>query len=276
MKETPEQKRRRLLGLARANVSNAYSSGEHSIMQAIAAYNELEKVANLLYERLEEWYGIYFPELKLSNPVTYAKFIIEFASNKKEATEERLEKTLGTQAKEVARQASASIGNEPSAQEAEMIKGLASQVVDLHASMDKLDKHIETSTKLLMPNISAIVDYKIAAELLAKAGSLNKLGIMPSGTVQLLGAEKALFKHLKFGSKPPKYGVIFKLQRISNSSKRVRGKIARLYATKLAIASRADAFSKNFIADKLNADIERRMERINKGADNRPRTGRPK
>src|ERR1700691_2872236 len=99
-----------------------------------------------------------------------------------------------------------------------------------------LDKYLEQATKAIMPNITYLIDYKIAAELLSKAGSLNRLANMPSGTVQLLGAEKALFKHIKFHSKPPKYGVLYKLPQINTAQRDQRGKMARVYATKICIA----------------------------------------
>ena len=85
---------------------------------------------------------------------------------------------------------------------------------------------------------------------------------MPAGTVQLLGAEKALFKHIKFGSKPPKYGILFKLPEVTNAPREIRGRIARVYATKICIALKADHFSKNFIAEKLKKDLDTSIKRI--------------
>ncbi|MCL5102333.1 MAG: C/D box methylation guide ribonucleoprotein complex aNOP56 subunit, partial [Candidatus Marsarchaeota archaeon] len=115
----------------------------------------------------------------------------------------------------------------------------------------------------MLPNAAYITEDKIAAELLSKAGSMERLATFPASTIQLLGAEKALFKHIKFGSKPPKYGVIFKLPEIANARKDVKGRIARLYAAKLAMALKADYYTHNFIADKLKKDIEDGIKRIN-------------
>ena len=91
-----------------------------------------------------------------------------------------------------------------------------------------------------MPNVTYLTDDKIAAELLAKAGSLERLAMMPASTIQLLGAEKALFKHIKFGSKPPKYGIIFKLPAVTSAQREKKGMVARAYATKICIALKAD------------------------------------
>src|SRR5271155_3252697 len=113
MKESPEAKRARIMGLAKASVSSAYSSGEHAITQAIASYNELDKMRNLVHEKLEEWYGIHFPELRLQNQLTYAKFVVEFGQDKKAATTERLAEMLGTGTEGVKQQIDTSMGSEP-------------------------------------------------------------------------------------------------------------------------------------------------------------------
>ncbi|MCL4365090.1 MAG: NOP58 family protein [Candidatus Marsarchaeota archaeon] len=277
-KESPEEKRERLLNLARESLSAAYSGDEHSVIQAIASFNELEKTRNLIHEKLEEWYGIFFPELRLANQTTYAKFVIEFGSDKKNADIEAVRKLLGGSADSVADIAKSSIGREPSPEEFEMLKGVAALEVQVADAQAKLDDYLDHTTKRLMPNITYLIDYKVAAELLGRAGSLSKLANMPAGTVQLLGAEKALFKHIKFGTRPPKYGVIFKLQQITTANRRNKGKIARIYGTKLAIAARADAISKNFIADKLKEQLDaaiKRVEASNPGKDDQePRQAR--
>ncbi len=252
----------RILNLAKASLSNAYSGDEHSIIQAILSFNELDKTRNLIHEKLEEWYGIFFPELKLANQLTYAKFVQEFGKNKREADAQKLEDMLGAAAGQVKTQISNSIGRDPTDEEYEMLNGLAGLELSIAEMQSGLDKYLESSTKRIMPNITYLIDYKVAAELLAKAGSLNKLAFLPAGTVQLLGAEKALFKHIKFGSKPPKYGSIFKLQQISSAERQDRGRIARMYATKIAIAARADGISKNFIADKLKEQLDKSIKEM--------------
>lgn len=257
VKETAEEKRQRILNLAKASTSSAYSGEEHSVIQAIASYNELEKSRNLIHEKLEEWYGIFFPELRLPNQVTYAKFIIEFGRDKKAADNGKLAELVGNAAGHILEIASTSIGREPTDEEYAMLRELATLELSVASAEETLDKYLEVSAKKLMPNITYLIDYKVAAELLGKAGSLGKLAIMPAGTIQLLGAEKALFKHIKFGTKPPKYGSIFKLQQIGTAGRFDRGRIARAYATKIAIAARADGISKNFIADKLKEQLDK-------------------
>ncbi|MGC8662384.1 MAG: hypothetical protein ACP5RT_01200 [Candidatus Micrarchaeia archaeon] len=266
-KESVEEKRRRLLAKARDSLSTAYAGDEHSLIEAISTYLQLEKVENLAFERLEEWYSIYFPELKLGNQEKYAKFVAQFGKDKREISAEELSVLLGdkNKANEVVAAATRSIGREPN-EEYNNLLDLANLVIDIDKTKKGIEVYIDKTAKKLMPNITYLIDTKIAAELLSKAGSLNKLALMPASTIQLLGAEKALFKHIKYKSKPPKYGILFKLPQVSSSSRKMGGKIARIYATKISIASKADAFSKRFIADALKKNIDNILNKSTRGA----------
>ena len=262
MVETPEEKRRRIMTLAKEAVSKAYSTGEHSIAQAINAYNEIEKSRNLIHERVEEWYGIYFPELVMGSAENYARFVVALGGNKKAANREALQQMLGDGAEDVMQKIQKSIGGEPDANEFKAISAIANLELDLTRSEDGIDAYLKENVPKLMPNIAYLVDYKIAAELLSRAGSLEKLANMPSSTLQLLGAEKALFRHLRSGARPPKYGVLFKLKEVVVADRMDKGRIARMFATKLSIAARADAFSKRFIAKELKETIEKSIEKM--------------
>ncbi|MGC9099009.1 MAG: hypothetical protein ACP5HW_00460 [Candidatus Micrarchaeia archaeon] len=266
--ESVEEKRRRLLAKAKESLSTAYAGEEHSLIEAINTYLQLEKIENLAFERLEEWYSIYFPELKLNNHEKYAEFVAKFGSNKKSASEEELFILLGDRerAKEIESSIARSIGREPNENEYKNLLELANLVIGLSKLREGLGSYIDTTARKLMPNITYLIDTKVAAELLSKAGSLNKLALMPASTIQLLGAEKALFKHIKYGSKPPKYGILFKLQQVSGSGRKRGGKVARIYATKISIAAKADAFTKRFIADALKKNIESALNKGAKGA----------
>lgn len=262
MKESREEKRRRLMEESRATVSEAFSSEDHPIIQAINTYNEIDKVRGVIYERMEEWYGIYFPELKATNFDTYANFILA-VKEPEDATDDTVKDILGEEGIKVSKEIRNS-ASRPKLGEMEYltIKELAASQKKLSDLQAELDKFINESVSKAMPNISYLIEYKIAAELLAKAGSLERLASFPASTIQLLGAEKALFKHLKFGSKPPKYGVLFKLSQLSTASKKQKGRLARVYATKISIAARADAYSKRFIADKLKESLDKTTEKI--------------
>ncbi len=250
---------------AKGAVSGAYSKMDHAVIEAFSVYTENERMINLMNEKLEEWYSMYFPELKAGSPRSYARFVAQHGRQKGSVDRKELDEIFGESAAEVERSAANSMGADPEEKEYSILKEMAENELRLIGLNEKLLEYIKETSERLMPNITGMIDYKIAAELLSKAGSVEKLAVMPASTIQLLGAEKALFKHLKFGSKPPKYGALFKMQEIANANREDRGRIARVYATKLAIAARADAFSKNYIADRLNEDLKKALTRRKKG-----------
>jgi len=130
--------------------------------------------------------------------------------------------------------------------------------------IQRLQEQIEQDMNTLAPNTSAIIGPLIGARLIALAGGMQKMALMPASTIQILGAEKALFRFKKEGGKPPKHGVIFQHLSINCAPKAERGKIARLLATKISIAIRADVFTKRNIADELQEDIKIRLQEIRK------------
>ena len=278
--ETPEEKRKRILSLAKEAVTKAYSTGEHALAQGINSYNELERTRNLLHERLEDWYGIYFPELETGSPEAYARFVIEAGRDKKRAGREVFERIFKDRADELMALAQRSIGNEPNEAEYGVMRSMAEAELGMLRLEGEIDSFLKEKVPLAMPNISYLIDYKLAAELLAKAGSLQKLAIMPASTIQLLGAEKALFRHLRSGSKSPKYGALFKLKEVTVAERWNKGKVARIFATKLCIAARADAISKRFIGKELKESLDKAIARISasqkpEGWDERSRAARP-
>ncbi len=126
------------------------------------------------------------------------------------------------------------------------------------------------------PNISYLVGPIIGSRLIAKAGGLKRLSKLPSGTIQVLGAEKALFRHLKDGSNPPKHGLIFQHPLIHRSPYWQRGKIARAFASKIALAAKMDEHSDKFIAEKLKEDLLERIEEIRERYPEPQKKGRRK
>jgi len=128
----------------------------------------------------------------------------------------------------------------------------------------ELTDYISTVMKEVAPNITALVGPLLGARLISLAGSLESLARLPASTIQVLGAEKALFRALRTGGKPPKHGVIFQYPDIHRSPRWQRGKIARALAAKLAIAAKVDAFTGRFIGDKLREELRRRIEEIKK------------
>jgi nucleolar protein 56 len=128
----------------------------------------------------------------------------------------------------------------------------------------RLQNQIEQDMNSIAPNTSRIIGPLIGARLIALAGGMQPMAMMPASTIQLLGAEKALFRFKKEGGKPPKHGVIFQHPTINSAPKAERGRIARLYATKISTAIKADVFTKRDIVGELQQDLIRRLEEIRK------------
>jgi nucleolar protein 56 len=124
-----------------------------------------------------------------------------------------------------------------------------------------MDAYIETAAKRFAPNTSAIAGPALALRMLVLAGGLDKLAKMPSSTVQLLGAEKSLFRHLKGQGRSPKHGILFSHELVQKAPHDMRGKVARLIAAKLALAARVDYFSKEDRSAKMRAELEEEVKK---------------
>ncbi|MEM4633972.1 MAG: NOP5/NOP56 family protein [Candidatus Anstonellaceae archaeon] len=253
-------KREEFLNRAKKQVKQAISSPDNLLIQSVGAIDELNRSANLLFERLSEWYGMHFPELKVSDNSKYVKVVLEL--DRKNPDSKKLEEILGPYGREVAQKAISSSGADFSQRDIARVRSLALQIQSLWKLRDEIESYQAQVAQEVCPNLSHIAGPHLAAKLVAHAHGLSRLSSFPSSTIQVLGAEKALFKHLKSGSKPPKHGIIFQHPLISTSPKKARGKIARALSAKLAIASKADAITHNFIADKLKAEFDAQAKKI--------------
>ncbi|HDN50842.1 MAG TPA: hypothetical protein ENG06_03600 [Thermoplasmatales archaeon] len=221
------------LKLAQKVIGEEQQDRTKRIAEAVDAFEDLLKVNNILLERLRSWYSYFSPE----------------ALESEEHFAERLQTlSIGEGALDVA--------------EHKNLTNLAALLTTLSRAREELESYIHAVVEEMAPNVSAIVGHGIAARLIAQAGSITRLAVLPAGTVQVLGAERALFRHLKDGAPPPKHGILFQHEMVNRAPKNKRGKIARLLATKVAIAAKADAFTKNFIAEELKKEIERRYAEI--------------
>jgi len=151
------------------------------------------------------------------------------------------------------------------------IRDLAEEIDRLYKLREEIEDYIEMAMDDVAPNVKAIVGAKLGARLISLAGGLKELAIMPASTIQVLGAEKALFRHLRSGAKPPKHGILYQYPDVNRSPWWQRGKIARALAGKLAIAARVDYFSGEYIAEELRNEIEARIKEIKEKYPNPPK-----
>jgi len=238
------------------------------VAQAINALDEIDQVINTLGARMREWYGLHFPELDnlLSSLTAYAE-IVKRAGSRENVSEEIL-KTVGIEGRKVDIIISActrSRGGDLTGENLEVLQRLADQVIILSTLRRTLVEQVEFMMKTVAPNIKELLTAPVGARVIAKAGSLSKLAILPASTIQVLGAEKALFRALRTGANPPKHGLLFQHSLIHSAPKWQRGKIARALASKLAIAARIDLFRPGLmdssIATRLNTRIAEIQEK---------------
>ena len=269
------------LEITKLRVKEAVEKRDLIIMQAIQTIDDLDKTVNLFMSRVREWYGIHFPELDrlLDKHETYARLVFKLG-NKDNFTGERLEKenVPKSKAEKMAKSAKTSMGADLTETDLTQIQTLCKNVLELYQLRQTLENYLNTTMEEVTPNIKAIAGSLLGARLIALAGGLTNLAKMPSSTIQVLGAEKALFRSLKTGTRPPKHGIIFQHTLLHEAKKWQRGKIARAMAGKLAIAARADAFGSRYIGEELKANLEKRIEEIHKKYDQPPQipTRKPK
>ncbi|MCU0852898.1 MAG: ribosomal biogenesis protein [Thermoplasmata archaeon] len=228
--------------------------------QAVRAYSDLVFTSNMLSERLHEWYGLHFPELEnVLSGEGYSKAISEWGSRENVLSSLKMQMD--------------SIGSDVEAEDLESIRVLAQSLLESQSARARVENYIDLRMREVAPNITSLVGPVIGARLMMHAGSLKRLASMPAGTVQLLGAEKAMFRHLKEGSRPPKHGVLFTHPMVRNAPGWQRGAIARALAAKLCLAARADTYSRNDISALLKEQFEKRVAEIRKQHPAPPKKG---
>jgi nucleolar protein 56 len=216
------------------------------VIQSVSALNDLEKILNIMSERLREWYGLHYPELEIKDHEKFAEKITKYGDRK---NFENFVRSMGMELKEG---------------DIKILQDYARSLKELYVLRNNIENYLEKNVPEEMPNLNALLGSILAARILALAGSLEKLAKMPSSSIQLLGAERSLFKFLKDKKvkKPPKFGLLFIHPDISGSKKELQGKIARLLASKLTIAARADFYSKKDMSKKLLEEYKKKLDKI--------------
>jgi nucleolar protein 56 len=256
------------LKLSSSRVKEASEKLDLHIIQSINTLDELDKIINTVGTRMREWYGLHFPELDnlVSNLVTYAEIVSRAGLRENFITE--ILQSIGLPSKKievVLDAAKRSKGGDMTLENLAIVKHLADEVIAQSDLRRVLSDHIEVAMETVAPNIEQLLTSAVGARIIAKAGSLARLATMPASTIQILGAEKALFRALKTGSRPPKHGLLFQHPLIHSAPKWQRGKIARAVASKVAIAARIDYYRHNgkdaAMYDKLKIRIDEIREK---------------
>jgi nucleolar protein 56 len=253
------------LELTRLRVKKAGEKRDLLVTQAILSIDDLDKTANLFMGRIREWYGLHFPELDrlMEKHETLARLVSNLGKRQNFTVDNLQQEGLpGDRAAKIAEEAEASMGADLAEVDIEQVQSLCRQALALYDLRQALQGYADSTVDEVAPNLQALVGSMLAARLIALAGGLANLAKMPASTIQVLGAEKALFRALKTGTRPPKHGIIFQDTLVHEAKKWQRGKMSRALAGKLAIAARTDAFSTRYIGDSLKADLMKRAEEI--------------
>jgi len=216
------------------------------IIQSVSALNDLDRILNLMSERLREWYGLHYPETDITDHEKFAEKVAKFGD--RENFDSFVE----------------SMGMKLKKDDINILQSYAEKLKELYKLKEEITEYLEKTVPEEMPNINSLLGSILAARLLTLAGSLERLAKLPSSTIQLLGAEKSLFKYLKGKEKqrPPKFGILFLHPDISGSKKEYQGKVARLLSSKITLAARADFYSKKDMTKELVKDYKEKLKRI--------------
>jgi len=251
--------------LTKMRVRKAVEKRDMVVAQAIQTIDDIDKTVNLFMGRIREWYGLHFPELDrlVEKHETYARLVASLG-RRENFTVENLEKEglPKVKAEQIATSAEKSMGADLEEEDFVQVQALCKNTLQLYDTRQWLDGYMDSIMEDVAPNIKSLVGSLLGARLIALTGGLSNLAKMPASTVQVLGAEKALFRSLKTGTRPPKHGIIFQHTLIHEANRWQRGKMARALAGKLAIAARSDAFSGKYLGDDLKASLEKRIKEI--------------
>ncbi|MCJ2531607.1 MAG: ribosomal biogenesis protein [Candidatus Thermoplasmatota archaeon] len=258
--------REAMIALGKRRLRRAVEPADH-VIQGIRTLDDVTRARDLLTERLRDWYALHFPEL--SRMVDIARFtdLVAERGHRDKMPVDAVD----------------SVGAEIETKDLQAVQDLATSLRALQRERASLEAYVETRMRELAPNVAHLAGPLVGARLIALTGGLEELARKPSSTIQLLGAEKALFRHLRKGSKPPKHGVLFQHPWVHDAPPWQRGPIARALAGKIAIGARADAYTGRFLGEELRQEVAAAVEEAKRthtkpvprrGGKGRPRESR--
>ncbi len=251
--------------LAKTSISEAATKRDLYAIQTVRCIEDLDKTVNLLAGRIREWYGLHFPELDrlVEKHDSYIR-LVQNLGTRDGFTYDALVKQGIPQdrATTLSEAAQRSAGADLPGPDLEWLREVCSEALSLYKLRDTAEKYTDKIMEELAPNMTGVLGAVLSAKMVSMAGGLENMAKMPASTLQVLGAEKALFRTLRTGARPPKHGIIFQYADIHQSPRWLRGKIARALAGKLAIAARMDAFGGANESEKFRRDLEAKIREL--------------
>ena len=240
--------------LAIYKIKKESASEDKHLIQAINSIDEIDESVSKLIERIREWYALYFPEMEVvRNNETYIRLISENKS-KDELIKAKPEAFPDDMI---------DLEEDINPMDLEIMNDYAKSIHELQKSRKNIENYIDSKMEAIAPNLRLLVGSTLGAKLISHAGGIKRLAMYPSSTVQIMGAEKALFRHLKSGDRPPKYGLIYQHPQVRGAKWWNRGKIARMLAGRISLAARRDVFTKTF-DENIFEDFKAQVEEIEK------------
>ena len=241
--------------LAIHKIKKSSQEEDKLLIQAINSVDDIDESISKLVERIRDWYTIYFPEMDtISNNETYIKLIAE-----SENREDILKNFMEHFSEEIEESTGADIEED----DLLMLKSFAESIYSLQKSRKELETYIDNKMEAIAPNLRDLLGSTLGAKLIAHIGSIKRLATYPASVIQIMGAEKAIFRHLKTGERPPKHGLIFQHPSVRGAKWWNRGKIARNLALKITLAVRKDVFSGEYDPS-IAEDYLKKVEQIEK------------
>merc|ERR1711962_1849381 len=264
---------------SRAKVKFNVNKSDNMIIQSIALLDQLDKDVNLFAMRIREWYSYHFPELvKIVNDNYMFAKCVKLLKSRKETLEKENEADIISKLEEIIMDSAkaravydaskSSMGMDVSAVDLLNIDMFATRVIALADYRKMVSTYLQDKMASVAPNLATLIGETVGARLISHAGSLTNLAKYPASTVQILGAEKALFRALKTKGNTPKYGLIFHSSFIGRAGAKNKGRISRYLANKCSIASRIDCFSETstkLFGEKLKEQVEDRLKFYDSG-----------
>lgn len=264
--------------LSRSKVKFNVNRADNMIIQSIWLLDKLDKDINTFSMRLREWYSFHFPELyKIMNDnYKFAQLALLIGDRNLVEDEAQLEVEIcqvvedEEKARSIVQAMNTSMGTEISDIDMENIKTFSEKVIHLAEYRQSLMNYLTSRMNNVAPNLSSLIGETVGARLISKAGSLTNLAKCPASTLQILGAEKALFRALKSKGNTPKFGLIYQSNFIGKAATKDKGRISRFLANKCSIATRIDCFKDDPSSDygeKLREQVEERLQYFEKLQD---------
>ncbi|OAG29733.1 nucleolar protein 58 [Nematocida displodere] len=253
--------------LAREKLNMSAQQLDLVVVQSIGVLDKLDKDINNKSMRIREWYGMHFPELGEMIPDNF-RYLRVLRKQLSKDGDESYDDINNENEEEIKEAMKKTIGGEIDTEDESILKDTVDSVLQMYATRESLQAHLYNRMEQIAPNLLELVGDHMGARLIAHAGSLAELARKPASTIQVMGAEKALFKAMKEKGNTPKYGYIFNSTYVGQAPLELKGQVARTLAAKIALASRCDAYDEEEDSErgsfgrKAREDVEKRVKAL--------------